>query len=106
MHGYCTRMRRLALNLSDPGVRPYFLWDEDISVAELHEALRPDGDSHERLRLMGKLLREARDVDVWDFVSPEDVRVALPALGRRLGRRRRFWKFLIDGWCRDGLLQQ
>jgi hypothetical protein len=60
-------MRPLAVDLSDPSARPYFLWDEDISVAELRAALRPQADQHERMRLMGKLLREARDLDVWSF---------------------------------------
>lgn len=97
-------MRPVAVDLADPDARPYFLWDEDISVAELRAALKPGGDEHGRLRLLGKLLREARDTDVWQFVSPADVAAALPALGRRLGRRRRFWEFLIEGWRSDGLL--
>ncbi|MEW5983022.1 MAG: hypothetical protein AB1806_11730 [Acidobacteriota bacterium] len=97
-------MRALSADLSDPAARPYFLWDEDISVAELRAALKAGRNEHERLRLLGKLLREARDSDVWRFVTPSDVAAALPVLGRRLGRRRRFWEFLIEGWQRDGLL--
>ena len=99
-------MRTLSADLSDPDGRPYFLWDEDVSVAELRAALEPGGVEHERLRLFGKLLREARDVDVWRFVTPSEVAAALPALGRRLGRRRPFWEFLINGWRNDGLLQR
>lgn len=56
--------------------RPYFLWDE------------------------------ARDLDVWRFVRPPDVAAALDRLRPRLGRRYRFWRFLIDGWRSDGLLHQ
>jgi hypothetical protein len=99
-------MRALSVDLSDPNGRPYFFWDEDVSVAELHTALEPGGDEYARLRLLGKLLREARDVDVWHFVTPSEVAAALPALSRRLGRRRRFWEFLIEGWRDDGLLQR
>lgn len=99
-------MRALSVDLSDPNGRPYFFWDEDVSVAELRTALEPGGDEHTRLRLLGKLLREARDMDVWRFVTPSDVAAALPDLGRRLGRRQRFWEFLIDGWRTDGLLQR
>jgi len=73
-------------------------------VAELRAALRQDAAADTRLRLFGKLLREARDVDVWRFVTPPEVAAALPLLGRRLGRRRRFWEFLVDGWRDDGLL--
>jgi hypothetical protein len=99
-------MRALSVDLSDPNSRPYFFWDEDVSVAELHSALEPGRDEHTRLRLLGKLLREARDMDVWRFVTPSEVAAALPALGRRLGRRRPFWEFLIEGWRTDGLLQR
>jgi len=101
---YCSAMRVLSVDLADPNGRPYFFWDEDVSVAELRAALKPGGDEHARLRLLGKLLREARDMDVWRFVTPPEVAAALPALGRRLGRRQRFWEFLIKGWRDDGLL--
>jgi hypothetical protein len=87
--------------------RPYFLWDEDISVGELRGILLEPWtgeDAPERVRLLGKMLREARDIDVWCFVTPQAVARALPKLGRRLGRRRAFWEFLIDGWREDGLL--
>jgi len=99
-------MRALSVDMSDPNGRPYFLWDEDVSVAELRAAIMPGRGGQERLRLLGKLLREARDADVWRFVTPSEVAAALPLLGRRLGRRRRFWEFLINGWCDDGLLQR
>jgi len=97
-------MRALTLDLSDSAARPYFLWDEDVSVGELRAAVRDRSDEGRRLRLLGKLLREARDLDVWTFVTPAEVAAALPLLGRRLGRRRGFWEFLINGWHDDGLL--
>lgn len=83
--------------------RPYFLWDEDVSIDELRAALST-ADREQRLRWMGKMLREARDIDVWHFVTPEEVASTLPELGRRLGRRKAFWEFLIRGWREDGIL--
>jgi hypothetical protein len=83
--------------------RPYFLWDEDTSIAELRQVLS-GGDCDQRDRLIGKMLREARDTDVWRFISPEEVARVLPRIGRYLGRRKAFWEFLIGGWQRDGLL--
>lgn len=59
----------------------------------------------ERRRLLAKLLREARDIDVWKFVTPQQVAEALPSLAGRLGRRRAFWEFLIEGWRQDGILK-
>jgi len=96
-------VRPLTADLNASEARPYFLWDEDVSVRELRQLLR-DGSEYERLRLAGKMLREARDVDVWEFMTPAEVAELLPKLGRRLGRRARFWHFLIDGWRADGLL--
>ena len=96
-------MRPLSIDLSNRDARPYFLWDEDISVGELRQVLR-DGSEHERVRLAGKMLREARDIDVWEFMTPAEVAEILPKVGRRLGRRANFWRFLIDGWRADGLL--
>ena len=100
---YDDRMRRLTGDMRKGHLRPYFLWDEDISVDELRACLTSD-DAWTRDRLLAKMLREARDIDVWQFVTPEEVATALPRLGRRLGRRRRFWEFLIDGWREDGLI--
>ncbi|MEZ4223297.1 MAG: hypothetical protein R3B13_20295 [Polyangiaceae bacterium] len=97
-------MRPLTTDMSRADRRPYFLWDEDLSIAELRATLQ-SGSEYERQRLLGKLLREARDIDVWHFVTPNEVARALPALGRRLGRRRRFWEFLIDGWREDGIVE-
>jgi hypothetical protein len=84
-------------------LRPYFLWDEDVSIGELHEILAGP-DSPRRDQVLGKMLREARDIDVWHFVRPVEVARVLDRLRRRLGRRYAFWTFLIEGWRRLDLL--
>jgi hypothetical protein len=96
-------VRALTLDLDRGGLRPYFLWDEDVSIDELRAALDA-GTSPESDRLLGKMLREARDIDVWRFVTPQRVAEALPRIERRVGRRASFWRFLIEGWRADGLL--
>ncbi|MEM7584592.1 MAG: hypothetical protein AAF560_14475 [Acidobacteriota bacterium] len=96
-------MRPMTTDLDRSDARPYFLWNEDLSIAELKERLNGP-DSRERLRLLTILLREARDIDVWEFVKPQEVADALPQIANRLGRRRRFWEFLIEGWREDGIL--
>ena len=98
-------MRPITVDLTQGALRPYFLFDEDLSIDELRARLSGT-DQDERLRLMAKLLREARDVDVWLFLSPREVAAALPAVRHRLGRRRPFWDFLMDGWRQDGLLDE
>jgi hypothetical protein len=93
----------LSTDLADSESVPYFLWDEPMTVSRFREQLR-DGSEAERTRMLGKLLREARDTDVWRFVSPEEVHSAWPRVVRHLGRRRAFWEFLIARWKGLGLL--
>jgi hypothetical protein len=96
-------MRGLTADMTHGALRPYFLWDEDVSIEELvHVLAGPDGP--DRDRLLGKMLREARDIDVWHFVRPAEVARVLGRLRRRIGRRHAFWTFLIEGWRADGLL--
>jgi hypothetical protein len=94
-------VRSLTIDLTRQDSRPYFLWDEDTSIAELRAVLSGP-DEPERQRLLGKMLREARDTDVWQFVSPADVAAALPKVSRHLGRRRAFWDYLIGRWRAQG----
>jgi hypothetical protein len=82
---------RLSTDLEDPQGVPYFLWDAPMTVAELRSRLA----GPERARLLGTILREARDTDVWRFTTPSEVRQAWPELQRYLGRRRTFWEFLL-----------
>ena len=89
--------------MSSPSSVPYFLWDEPMTVAELRAKLSAaDGES---LRLLGKIMREARDTDVWHFTSPKYVMLKWGSLSRHLGRRREFWRSLLDFWQREGLIE-
>lgn len=85
----------LSTDLNDPLAIPYFLWDEPMTVAELRRRLA-QASSEERDRLMGKILREARDTDVWLFTTPQEVHRNWNDLSKHLGRRRRFWEFLFE----------
>lgn len=93
----------LSTDLDQPSAIPYFLWDEPMTVAELRHRLATASDP-ERLRLLAKVLREARDTDVWVFTTPFEVVHLWPRLAPRLGRRRAFWEFLLERWRALGLL--
>ena len=56
---YDRPMRPMTIDLDRGDARPYFFWDEDLSIAELRERLAGT-DSRDRTRLLAKLLREAR----------------------------------------------
>jgi hypothetical protein len=93
----------MTTDMTQQDLRPYFLWDEDVSIAELREVLSgPPGFLRDRL--FGKMLREARDIDVWHFVTPHQVAREYMGLKRRIGRRFPFWQFLINGWIEDKLI--
>ncbi len=96
-------MRGLTTDMTNGSLRPYFLWDEDVSIHELREILAGD-DGPRRDQVLAKMLREARDLDVWQFVRPAEVGRVLPRLRRRIGRRYAFWTFLIEGWRASGIL--
>ena len=93
----------LSTDLESPESIPYFLWDEPMTVAEFRERLQ-SASLTEQTRLLAKLLREARDTDVWLFISPSEVWRRWPALAPRLGRRRSFWEFLFSQWQEEGLI--
>jgi hypothetical protein len=77
----------LSTDLDDPEAVPYFLWDEPMTVAELKRRLAASSPA-ERARFLGKILREARDEEVWTFTTPEEVAGEWPRISLHLGRRR------------------
>src|SRR5512137_948193 len=93
----------LSTDLHDPDAVPYFLWDEPMTVSALRERLRT-ASPLEAARLLGKILREARDTDVWVFTTPAEVAARWNRLAPHLGRRRSFWEFLLGRWRQDGHL--
>ena len=93
----------LTTDLSREDCRPYFLWDEELTIAAFRQRLS-HGPEPERLRLMAKLLREARDDEVWRFVTVRTVLAHFHVLAPHLGRRRAFWEFLFDAWKRQHIL--
>jgi len=93
----------LSSNLDNAQAVPYFLWDEPMSVEEFRRRLR-SASPPEQTRLLAKLLREARDTDVWKFTTPEEVWRRWMELSPRLGRRRGFWEFLLQRWRQEGLI--
>lgn len=93
----------LGTDMGDPEVVPYFTWDAPLTVREIRQRLHsaPDG---ERFRLLGKILREARDTDAWAFTTPAFVSRNWGKLSPHLGRRRSFWEWLLKRWKEEGLL--
>ena len=93
----------LSTNLDDADAVPYFLWDDPMTMRELRERLAT-ASAPERTRLLGKIVREARDPDVWRFITPQELARRFDELAPHLGRRRPFWEFLLNAWREQGLL--
>lgn len=75
-----------------------------MTVGELRERLRT-ASAPERERLLGKILREARDTDVWRFISPQEFSRDFARYAPHLGRRRAFWEYTLGMWRTLGLLE-
>lgn len=93
----------LSTNLESNSSVPYFLWDEPMTVGEVKHRLATSSET-ERNRLLGKILREARDSDVWKFTTPIEVWQNWSELSKYLGRRKPFWEFLFNHWKKAGLI--
>lgn len=88
--------------LVDRRSRPYFLWDEDITLEQFRDKLA-DPDPALRAYFVGKLLRQAKPDDALSFVSLREIDELWPQLSPYLGRRREFWAWLLAWWRnRDG----
>lgn len=83
--------------LVDEAGRPYFLWDADLTLEAFRERLAT-GDVGTRAYLLGKLLREAKPDDVFEFTTLEDIRANWSELEPHLGRKRAFWTWLLSAW--------
>ena len=83
--------------------RPWFLWDIEVSAAELRDRLR-QADPDARAQWQARVLREARFSEVWEWLTLDEILRDWRDIERHLGRMRPFWEFLLRGWRADGLL--
>lgn len=98
-------MGALSHQLDCDDVQPYFVWDVPMIVEELRR-LVVHADPKVRARWMARVMREARYQDVWRFLRLTDIVEHYGRIRLHLGRARRLWDFLIEGWRRDGLLPE
>jgi len=94
---------RLVTDFGQHDAIPYFLWDRNVTVGRLREALL-DRDDPQRIPLLRVLLREARPDEVWKFVRPQTVARDWADISPGLGRRRAFWEWLLGAWRAHGFL--
>jgi len=86
--------------LVDGQGRPYFLWDCEMTLAEFRAKLAT-GCRDERAYLTGKLMRQAKPDDVFQFTTLVEIRDLWPDLEKYLGRTRPMWTWLLDEWSKE-----
>ena len=83
--------------LCDAQGLPYFLWDCDVTLDEFRRLLA-DPDPEVRAYSLGKLMRQAKPDDVFQFATVGQIRDQWPLLERYLGQTRPFWTWLLEMW--------
>ena len=83
--------------LVDAKGRPYFLWDEDLTL-EAFRAQLAHADPEVRAYYLGKLMRQAKPDDVFTFVKLAEITALFPLVTRYLGHTRDFWTWLLGCW--------
>lgn len=96
--------RHLVTGLDDPEGVPYFLWSEDISGQEFISILRGERGAFLQHAYMGRLLREARLSDIWQVLTVHDILRDWRRIKPHLGKRLKFWEFLLKVWRAHGLV--
>jgi len=90
--------------LCDASGRPYFLWDLDMTLAELRAALAGD-DQVVSAYLLGKVMRQAKPDDVLTLATPQTLADRWAEVTPYLGTSRPFWTWLLDEWRSRGLVR-
>src|SRR5690606_2145558 len=78
----------------DASGRPYFLWDDDLTLEAFRANLR-DPDPEVRAYFIGKLMRQAKPDDVFSFVTLREIETQWDLIERYLGKTREFWRWLL-----------
>lgn len=85
--------------LVDERGRPYFLWDSDMTLDELRRQLA-SSDPEVKAYYIGKIMRQAKPDDVFEFVDARTIRSLWSLVVPHLGTRREMWEWLFEGWER------
>jgi hypothetical protein len=76
---------------------PYFSWDRALTVAQIREMLRTQ-TGRAWSQSAAWIMREAAFADVWQFLRPSEVWQRFGELEPFLGRRRKFWQYILKAW--------
>jgi len=75
----------------------YFLWDYDLTEADVREILRGK-DEEQKNWLVARLLESARYEDIWQYISLAELRKIFPKLQLK-PQVRAVWEFALLVWA-------
>ena len=76
---------------------PYFIWDYDITDADVHAILCGD-DEEQKAWVVARLLEAARFDDIWQYISLAELRSIFPKLQLK-PQVRAAWEFALLVWA-------
>jgi hypothetical protein len=79
--------------------RPYFLWDYDLTVADVQAILSGTG-TEQKAWIIARILESARYEDVWKFISLVELREIFPKLQLK-PQVRGAWEFALKVWTAE-----
>lgn len=77
-------------------MRPYFLWDYDLTESDVHTILQT-GDDGTRVWLVSRILESARYEDVWRYLTLAELRTLFPHLQLKQPVRNA-WAYALQVW--------
>ncbi|MBN1314808.1 MAG: hypothetical protein JXA42_05050 [Anaerolineales bacterium] len=78
---------------------PYFIWDYDLTDADVRAILRGD-DKEQKVWLAARLLESARFEDIWQYISLAELRAIFPKLQLK-PQVRAAWEFALAVWASE-----
>ena len=78
---------------------PYFIWDYDLTDADVRAILRGN-DEGQKAWLVARLLESARFEDIWQYISLTELRVIFPKLQLK-PQVRAAWEFALSVWASE-----
>ena len=78
---------------------PYFIWDYDLTDADIRAILRGE-DNEQKAWLVARLLESARYEDIWQYISLAELRAIFPTLKLK-PQVRAAWEFALLVWAAE-----
>jgi hypothetical protein len=82
---------------------PYFIWDYDLSEADVRAILWGD-DEEQKAWLVARLLESATYEDIWQYIDLAELRSIFPKLQLK-PQVRAAWEFALEVWA-DGTVHE